>query len=155
MSTPVDHLPRGIRNNNPGNLRAAVGPDFKTKLVEGFAHFDTMENGARSLFYLIHSYYFVHGLRVLPDFVARYAPASENDVATYIRSLAQRIGANPLNVRTQDLHLDRAWSALALARGIIAIENGQAPGSIAATPEWVGPFTLVDAMRNTGKWATL
>jgi hypothetical protein len=155
MSASQDHLPLGIRNNNPGNLRAAVGPDFKTKLVNGFAHFDTMENGTRSLFYLIHGYYFTHGLRVLPDFVARYAPATENDVAAYIRNIGQRIYANPLKIRTQDLHLDRPWAALQFARAIIAVENGQSPPTIAAHPEWVGPFTMIDAMRNTGKWATL
>lgn len=155
MVNTHDKTPRGIRNNNPGNLRSAVGPDFKTTLVDGFAHFETMENGCRSLFYLINQYYTHLGLRTLDAFIGRYAPASENDVAMYVREVGKRLALNPLSIRTTDLFLNRPWRAIDMARAIIAIECGQAPASIASAPEWIGPSTLADALRNTGKWSTL
>jgi len=152
MVNTHDTLPLGIRNNNPGNLRAAVGPDFKSHIVDGFNHFATMEEGTRSLFYLIHQYYFHIGLRTLPAFLGRYAPASENDLKAYEIAVGRALGLNPLSVTTTDLFLDRPWRAIDMARAIIRVECGPAPYNAQFKGEWVDPFTMVTALERTGKW---
>jgi hypothetical protein len=152
MSDTTIHLPRGIRLNNPGNLRNAVGPDTKTRIVEGFASFATLSEGTSNLFWLIHNYSTHLGLSTLPAFIARYAPASENDLAAYTRAMVQRLHVNPLKVQTADLALTDAWRAIDFARALIFVENGAPPLHFNGTSEWVAPSIMVDAIRRTGKW---
>ncbi len=155
VTSPTQSLPRGIRNNNPGNLRQAMGPDLRTQIVDGFAHFATLQQGVCSFFWLLHSYYRIQGIRTLPDFVSRYAPATENDVALYTRFIAQRLGLNPLSLKTQDLHLDRTWRAIDFARAIFAMECGNAPVAMPYLGEWVPPLIMVNAINATGKWEVM
>lgn len=155
MTSPTQQLPRGIRNNNPGNLRHAMGPDVKTQIVDGFASFATLQQGVCSFFWLLHSYYRIQGLRTVPAFVGRYAPSSENDVSMYTRAICQRLGLNPLNLANQDLHLDRPWRAIDFARCIFAIECGPAPVAAPYFSEWVPPRIMVEALRNTDKWSVM
>lgn len=152
MSNDHNPLPRGMRINNPGNLRSAVGPDFKTVTVEGFASFATVEQGTRSLFYLIDQYYRHIGCTTLKTFVARYAPASENDVAAYELAMIRKLGLNPLKTATNDLLLTQPWRALDFARALIHVEQGPVTVGFASTNEWVSPSVMIEAMRNTGKW---
>lgn len=152
MSGPSYALPRGIRNNNPGNLRAAAGPDFKTTIEAGFAKFDSMSDGVTSLIWLIHSYYNHLGLRTLPAFVSRYAPATENDVRAYELAMVKRLRINPLALATTDLQLGRVWRVIDFTRALIEVECGPAPNDQWFFGEWISPNTLMNAMERVGKW---
>ena len=93
----VSKYPRGIRNNNPGNLRQAnqnwqgeIGTD-----KDGFVIFDTMQNGVRAMAITLINYQFRHGLNTVRGIIRRYAPSVENDTESYIEHAAQAIGVAP------------------------------------------------------------
>lgn len=113
-----------------------------------------MEQGATSLFYLIDQYYRHLLLTSLPQFVSRYAPASENDVQAYVLAVARRIGVNPLKLATTQLELNVPWKALDFARAIIHVEQGAVTDPQNLSGEWVGIETMAKAMRITQKWVT-
>jgi hypothetical protein len=115
--------PRGIRNNNPGNIRE--GDDWRglTGVDDaGFCQFDTPEHGIRALTRVLMSYQFKHGLRTLRQMISRWAPESENDTDAYIESVCRQCYASPDNPYT--LTPSRL---LPLVVAIIKHENGEVP----------------------------
>jgi hypothetical protein len=119
--------PRGIRNNNPGNLNY-VGQPGATR--EGgpngrFAKFKTAQEGLSALADQLRRYG-ARGLDTIRGVISTYAPGSENDTRSYINQLAQFMGIDP------DEHFDVRSDPAALAmlmRGIIQHENGYNPYS--------------------------
>ena len=91
-------LPRGLRNNNLGNLRTGsftkshgqIGVDDA-----GFAIFPDMTAGNKAQADLLRSYS-RRGFNTINKMINRYAPSSENDTNAYIRAVSKRtgIGAN-------------------------------------------------------------
>ena len=84
-------LPRGLRNNNPGNIRIS-----KTKYLgevqpsqdTAFKQFKSIEWGYRAMFVLLEHYYKARGLKTIRQIINRYAPPSENDTNGYINQVA-------------------------------------------------------------------
>lgn len=150
MTSP--QLPIGIRNNNPGNLRQAYGMSFKTELREGFAVFPTMRFGCQSLALLSWDYYQLHKLKTLPDFIARYAPASENDVQAYIKNMAWIMGIPENMAPVYDLRLDIPGHCLTFMRAIARVENGAPPRLWANGESWATLATWHAAMVEAGHW---
>ena len=148
-------LPRGIRNNNPGNLRSGYGMGTPVPKEDGFARFATMEDGLYSMAMLVSDFYNVTGLRTLPAFIGRYAPSTENDVTQYMNLVSQRLGLNPLSRATHDLQLNQGWRAFDFMRAIIQVECGRPSPSLPSYPEWIRPSELLSAMIRTRKWAAL
>lgn len=119
--------PRGIRNNNPGNIRRSetkwVGkiegadPDFET--------FRTAELGVRALGKTLLSYQDKHGLRSIADILGRFAPPHENDTAAYVAAVCHDMQVGP----HEALSLHRQLTLLALVMAIIKHENGVQPYS--------------------------
>ena len=94
-------LPRGIRNNNPLNIRR-TGKDQWKGLTEvqndrGFCQFESMEWGWRAAFYLLTRTYFQkHGLQTIRGIISRWAPPQDhNDTEAYIRNVSRRTGIGP------------------------------------------------------------
>lgn len=85
--------PRGLRNNNPGNLvynprnawEGQIGHD------ERFVRFEQMENGVRALGVTLLNYQRKHKLHTVRQIITRWAPPNENDTATYVRRVAQAL----------------------------------------------------------------
>lgn len=148
-------LPLGIRNLNPGNLRSGYGLSHSVEKVNGYAKFNSMREGVQAMATLAYDFYDLHGLKTLDAFVGRWAPATENDVAQYIRFMSIRLQINPLKVRTQDIRIDEPWPALDFLRAISVIECGRPPHEWAAYPEWISPSLFVEAMQDAGKWPTI
>lgn len=92
---------RGIRNNNPGNVREAAngGDAWKgeraTNDDPAFEEFTEMRYGVRAAAIVFRNYQNKYGLRSVAAMVSRWAPPSENDTASYIAAVAQRVGVNP------------------------------------------------------------
>ncbi len=89
-------LPRGIRNNNPGNIRMS-GSAWVGKVGNdgAFEKFDKMENGVRALTILVSNYYYRHGIKTVRGIINRYAPPSENATDSYVNHVAAKAGVNP------------------------------------------------------------
>lgn len=91
-------LPRGIRNNNPGNIdwSAAnnwVGQKGKEEGPNGrFAVFTDAKYGIRALGKLLQTYYNKKGLVTVREIITRWAPATENNTDAYVKAVASRCG---------------------------------------------------------------
>jgi len=118
-------MTRGIRNNNPGNIRksniAWLGkipgndPDFET--------FDTPEHGIRALAVNLKTYQEKYGLNTIYDIISRWAPPSENDTAAYMESVARSTGI-PVN---EVISLSNPVTLTKFVNAIIHHENGMNP----------------------------
>ena len=90
-------LPRGLRNNNPGNIRCSA-VRYKGECAEGdgdgFRRFESMAYGYRAMFVLLHTYALRYGCRTIEAMISRYAPPSENDTQAYIRRVSRSAGVD-------------------------------------------------------------
>lgn len=120
---PSSNLPRGIRNNNPGNIKIS-GNAWRGKIGNDgtFERFDSPVNGIRAAFVLLRTYMQQYGLNTIAKIGARWAPVGSGEAgnAGWAGGVSQysSIAANtPLNITN-------ASQMYALMRGIIAQENG-------------------------------
>jgi hypothetical protein len=92
-----DKRTRGVRTNNPGNLRATKVDWYGQVGVDsyGMCIFDTPENGIRALARQLLAYYNKYGLRTVDQIISRWAPPSENNTTSYIVHVANELGVNP------------------------------------------------------------
>jgi hypothetical protein len=90
-------LPRGIRNNNPGNLRKTPtkwAGKVSNPLDTAFESFDTMANGVRAALRNAYTQW-NRGKDTISEFIAVWAPPSENDTAKYVAQVAKAAGISP------------------------------------------------------------
>jgi hypothetical protein len=118
--------PRGIRNNNPGNIRrddtAWVGlaadqtdPDFFV--------FSEAIWGLRAILRIIHSYE-GRGLTTVRGWITAWAPPSDgNDTDAYVAAVAAAVGVDP----DDTVSIENAATASAVLGAIVTEENGVQP----------------------------
>src|SRR5579863_6140547 len=145
MSNHANHsnlnvLPRGIRNNNPGNIRhsgaawlgrATHQPDAS------FVRFNTPEHGIRALARILINYQVHYHLETTEQIINRWAPPTENLTDAYVRAVARAAGVN-----TTD-HIDLRNNPALLNRFVAAIishENGVPHGS--GGNQWYDPAVI-------------
>lgn len=80
--------PRGIRNNNPGNLRS--WGDMPRE--DGFARFPTPEAGLAAMIKNLQVQQSKHGLNTIAGIIGRWAPPNENDTAGYVGNVSKQTG---------------------------------------------------------------
>src|SRR3569623_2606085 len=88
----VYNATRGLRNNNPGNIRKTA-TDWRGEVVgsdSAFETFATPEAGIRALAVLLRNYQRKYGLRAVRAIITRYAPPSENYTESYVSAVAGR-----------------------------------------------------------------
>ena len=90
----LDHLPRGIRNNNPGNLKIGnaawqgkIDPSVNSDGT--FEQFESYIYGVRAMTKLLINY-INGGFNTLEKIIHRYAPTSENNTQAYINAVANK-----------------------------------------------------------------
>lgn len=113
-------LPRGIRNNNPANIRKSftkwqglVSPE-KCK-DSSFCEFISLEFGIRAFLILCRTYRQKYGIKSVTDFIHRFAPSSENDTDKYVSYVLKNMNRDNL---LYDYHYDY------LSFYIFSFENG-------------------------------
>lgn len=90
--------PRGLRNNNPGNIRQSsvrYSGEVRPSIDAAFKQFECIEYGYRAMFVLIYTYQRKYGLNTIADIIARYAPATENHTQKYIDAVSDWSGVSP------------------------------------------------------------
>ena len=84
-------VPRGIRNNNPLNIR--VGNHWLGEVEHPsdneFEQFVCIHYGLRAAFVLLRRYIERYGLNTIPDIISRWAPSSENNTSAYIEKVVR------------------------------------------------------------------
>ena len=89
-------LPRGIRNNNPLNIRRSKDQwkglaDAQTD--RAFCQFKSLEYGWRAAFYLLtRTYYHKYRLYTIRTIIRRWAPPGENNTEAYIANVSRLTG---------------------------------------------------------------
>ena len=135
--------PRGIRNNNPLNIRlssdkwqgqinpsgnANVNDNDNNSSLKGesdFCQFYTMEYGWRAAFVILcRTYYGKYGLKTIRDIVSRWAPAKENNTEAYIRHVSDYTGISPNKVLGSPQEHPTQWILIGYAMAVV--ENGKA-----------------------------
>lgn len=119
----MTNVPRGIRNNNPGNLmgtgfNGGTGVDDK-----GYSTFDTPENGLRAMSIDLRNQQDLHGLNTISGIIGKYAPPGSNDTAAYIKTVSTETGFAP--DEKLDMHDPKVIASLQTA--MIKHENGAQP----------------------------
>lgn len=149
MVTAADKkkLPRGIRNNNPGNIRD--GNDkwqglSKTDTDPEFCVFDAPTWGIRALAVLLINYQDKHKLRTVRAIINRWAPPNENNTDAYVNSVARAVDVEPDD--RLDLHEYRYLCPIVEA--IIRHENGAGPKSTPNT--WYDRDVIDTALQRAG-----
>ena len=105
--------PRGVRNNNPGNIDYTPRNAWQGQLglevgvpSPRFARFDTPENGIRALGRLLINYRGKDGMPgvggpgidTVRETITRWAPGNENNTEAYIAAVARRLGVSANDV---------------------------------------------------------
>jgi hypothetical protein len=126
-------MPRGIRNNNPGNIRVGenwVGlaeraqmTDFQVQEAD-FCVFSEPEWGLRAMARILQNYQTKHGLRTPHDIIARWAPASDNnDVTSYANAVASALGV----ATTAIVDMSDEATLIPFIKAVARHENGHRP----------------------------
>jgi hypothetical protein len=132
-SEPEQHAqsaqaPRGIRNNNPGNIdyRGQAGASLENPGGR-FARFETAYDGLKAMARQLMRYF--EGkttgkpLQTLNEIISTWAPGNENNTDAYIAQLSKSLGVAPNAV----LNLKDPQVLSSLMNGIIHHENGRNP----------------------------
>jgi hypothetical protein len=126
VADAVGSAVRGIRNNNPGNIRegAADGTAWQGERATdddtAFEEFTDMRYGVRAACKVFRNYQTKYGLRTVAQLIGRWAPPSENNTAAYVAAVSQRVGVNA----TQPLDLFDAELAYRFLRAVFRHECG-------------------------------
>lgn len=120
--------PRGIRNNNPLNIRK--GNNWKgerpNQTDKSFEEFQTMEMGIRAGFKLLKNYITGYGGNTKPfdtieKVIRRWAPPTENATEKYIQFVADDAGLH----RYQKIDFKNKSIMVRIVNAMIFVECGQ------------------------------
>jgi hypothetical protein len=123
---------RGIRNNNPGNIRLREGVhwegqvDASTQTDVSFVQFIAPEYGIRAMA-KIFRHYEAMGINTVQACISRWAPPSENNTEAYVNAVAAACHVEPTDV------VSFAYIMPDLIAAVIFHENGMQP----YTPEQI------------------
>ena len=124
-------LPRGIRNNNPLNIRHS----FVNKPWQGqrshdgkFCIFWDMESGYRAAFILLNTYNQKHQLWTVIDIINRWAPPKDhNNTRAYVDRVCQLTGLHPTsNIVVDSWVAEQREEAIRFVWAMAKVENGDA-----------------------------
>ena len=116
--------PRGIANNNPGNIRkTAIQWQGETLDDPAFETFISPEYGIRAMWKCLRTYERNWGPQTVAEIIGRWAPPVENDTGAYVRSVCAYTGFEP----EHRVDLTNKGHCIVLAQAIIRHENGQQP----------------------------
>jgi hypothetical protein len=136
-------LPRGLRNNNPGNLEATAIPwrGKKTPNTDGrFEQFIELRYGIRALMRDIINDIEQDKLDTITKLITAYAPPSENNTQAYINAVsnATGIGAN------EKLYPRNTSTLVGLVKAIVSHENGSAHASKVSMQDINDAISILD-----------
>lgn len=80
-------MPRGIRNNNPLNIRIGNNwwGEVENQTDTQFEQFEKMEYGIRAAFIILRRYIEKYKRNTVAFIVSSWAPSSENDTMAYVK----------------------------------------------------------------------
>jgi hypothetical protein len=119
-------IARGLRNNNPGNLRKSRDPWQGLAAEQKDREFFTFQSpayGIRALAVTLITYQDRHALKTVDAMIRRWAPPVENKTSAYIAAVALAMGVAP----SEAIDVQDHATLKAMVKAIIRHENGQQP----------------------------
>lgn len=126
-------IPRGIRNNNPLNIRIGnKWKGLKTPNTDGaFDQFISAQWGYRAAFIILRNYIRKYKCNTVRKIITRFAPSSENNTAAYIKTVCAKTGYRP------DQELQPTYSDLAkLVYAMAWVESMAVPSTAVLRMAW-------------------
>lgn len=116
-------IPRGLRNNNPGNIRITKDKwlGLREKQTDGsFFQFIAPVWGYRALIRTLQNYRRRHGCQTIADFIRRWAPENENNTSGYIKMVCTEMQVPSTFIP----NVEDKYTMCAFAAAISLVENG-------------------------------
>lgn len=118
-----NELPRGLRNNNPGNIRRnsdVFQGEVNPSRDKEFKQFKNMAYGYRAMFKILSNYYNKYQLNTIRKMISRWAPENENNTAAYVSLVSSYSGIGPDDL----ISFDRE-QMIRIVAGMSKVENGR------------------------------
>ena len=116
-------LPRGLRNNNPLNIRKnsdVFQGEVNPSRDKEFKQFKTKAHGYRAGFKILSNYYRKYQLVTIRQMIERWAPENENNTEAYIKAVSDYAGISS----DENISFDREQMIRVVA-GMSKVENGK------------------------------
>lgn len=117
-----NELPRGLRNNNPGNIRRnsdIFQGEVNPSRDKEFKQFKNMAYGYRAMYKILSNYYNKYQLNTIRKMISRWAPENENNTAAYVSLVSSYSGVGPDDL----ISFDRE-QMIRIVAGMSRVENG-------------------------------
>lgn len=116
-------ISRGLRNNNPGNLR--ISKDNwrglrKIQTDQFFFQFVSNDYGYRAMIRTLQTYQSKYRLNTIEEIIHKYAPTNENHTDNYIKLVCEWTNSKP----NEPIDTKDKQTMVALAAAMSRVENG-------------------------------
>lgn len=125
---------RGIRNNNPANIRKGSHWNgmVKNQTDTQFCQFVSMSWGVRALLITLRTYVTKYNLHTVREIISRWAPPSDgNDTEKYIEFVEKEVNhfESPIEINLYEYCFQARWQhsksiLFLIARAMCRIESG-------------------------------
>lgn len=119
-----NELPRGLRNNNPGNIRRnsdVFQGEVNPSRDKEFKQFKTAAHGYRAMFKILSNYYNKYRLNTIRKMINRWAPPEDgNHTEKYIKTVSDYSG-----IPADDLLSFDREQMIRIVAGMSKVENGR------------------------------
>lgn len=123
-SNPNSKIPRGIRNNNPGNVKyTGIQWNGITGSDGAFCVFSDPIYGIRAMARCIYNLQGNASSTTIKDMINAYAPLSENDTNSYIKTVCSKTGFSP----NEQINLKDHDTLFKIIAAMISVECGYNP----------------------------
>lgn len=116
---------RGLRNNNPGNIRINnelfLG-EVQPSQDNSFKQFSDMQYGYRAIFVILGTY-LSRGVNTISKIISCWAPENENNTESYISTVEKQSGIHRNQVLTSYSRIEY----IKIVAAISFVENGIKP----------------------------
>ena len=119
-------LPRGLRNNNPLNIRYVKSNNWLGKIDgegkqdKAFEEFDSLEHGLRAAYVLLYNYMEKSNLCSINAIISRWAPMNENRTDVYIETVTKHVHVTP----SDPIRFNDPYTMVELVQAMIKVECG-------------------------------
>lgn len=116
-------MPRGLRNNNPLNIRISTDKfvgELRPSQDKAFKQFDTMAHGYRAAFRVLRTYINNYKCDTIRKIISRWAPKNENHTENYIKVVSERSGITA----DEPILADNREMMIRIVAAMSFVENG-------------------------------
>ena len=117
-------MPRGLRNNNPLNIRISTDKfvgEVRPSQDKAFKQFDTMAHGYRAAFRVLRTYINNYKCDTIRKIISRWAPKNENHTENYIKVVSERSGITA----DEPILADNREMMIRIVAAMSFVENGR------------------------------